>query len=103
MRRANMLAKVRICSVAVLALAGLAACGSGEPTAENPVTSVVNTGGNAYPSNAPPPATADVQAFKLNVWDNLQGDDRCGTCHKPSQSPRFVRADDINLAYQEAN
>jgi len=97
-----MFAKVKV-AVAMLALAGLTACGSGEQTAVNPVTSTQTTGTNAYPSNAPPPATADVQAFKLNVWDNLQADDRCGTCHKPSQTPRFVRADDINIAYQEAN
>jgi hypothetical protein len=98
-----MFAKVKVTAVAMLALAGLAACGSGEQTAVNPVTSTTPAGSNAYPSNAPPPATSDVQAFKLNVWDNLQGDDRCGSCHKPSQTPRFVRADDINIAYQEAN
>jgi len=98
-----MFAKVRVSAVAVIALAGLAACGSGEPTAEIPVTSTTTTSPQAYPSNRPPPGTADVQSFKLNVWDNLQGDDRCGTCHKPSQTPRFVRDDDINLAYAIVN
>jgi hypothetical protein len=81
----------------------LVGCSGGAPTTENPATPGASANTNAYPSNAPPPATADVQSFKVNVWDNLVGADRCGTCHKDTQSPRFVRADDINLAYQEAN
>lgn len=78
----------------------LAACGGGgAPTTENPVTSAPPV--SNY--NGPPPATADVQAFKLNVWDNLRANNRCGACHNETQSPRFVRADDVNLAYNEAN
>jgi hypothetical protein len=100
MMRAKFITKVRSSS-AVLLLALLAGCGGGAPTTQNPTGNNGNNGPAAYVG--PPPATADVQAFKLNFWDNLQGDDRCGTCHKPSQAPRFVRADDINLAYQEAN
>jgi hypothetical protein len=89
-----------------LALAGLAtmaiaACGGGAPTVENPVTNV--TPPTTY--NGPPPATADVQAFKLNVWDNLQGTNRCGSCHAQGGTGNgyFVRNDDINLAYEAAN
>ena len=49
-------------------------------------------------------STTDVQNFKLNVWDNLVTDDRCGRCHGASgQSPQFVNQDDINLAYAAAN
>lgn len=52
----------------------------------------------------PPPATADVQSFKNNVWENLRGDDRCGQCHGAAgQVPDFVRMDDVNMAYQQAN
>ena len=48
---------------------------------------------------------ADVQLFKLNVWDNLSAGNRCGACHGLSgpASPAFVREDDINLAYGQAN
>jgi hypothetical protein len=92
--------RVRVSTFAMLALAALAGCGGGAPTETNPNTSGTVAAANY---NGPPPSTADIQAFKLNVWDNLQGDDKCGTCHKPNQSPRFVRSDDINLAYQEAN
>ena len=79
----------------------LAACGGGADTVENPVTSV--TPPATY--QGPPPATADIQAFKLNVWDNIQMSSRCGGCHneQTSQTPMFARHDDINLAYEAAN
>jgi mono/diheme cytochrome c family protein len=80
---------------------GLTACGGGEPTVANPVT-VNNISSSAY--SGPVPATADIQSFKLNVWDNLSPDNRCGACHGTgNQAPTFVRSDDINLAYAEAN
>src|SRR5262245_3870281 len=79
----------------------VAGCGSGSgaATVQNPVT----TPPTVSNYNGPPPQTADVQRFKLNVWDNLVPNNRCGTCHNPSQTPRFVRSDDINLAYDAAN
>ncbi|MEM7096991.1 MAG: LamG domain-containing protein [Pseudomonadota bacterium] len=82
-------------------LALLQACGSGSgaSTTENPVTAAPDVSNYTGPA----PATADVQAFKLNLWDNLVPNNRCGTCHSDDQNPRFVRADDINLAYADAN
>lgn len=78
----------------------LSACGGGASTESNPVTSNTVTG--AY--SGPAPSTSDVQAFKLNVWDNLSGNNRCGGCHgTDGQTPTFVRQDDINLAYTAAN
>jgi hypothetical protein len=82
----------------VLALAGCGA-GSGAGVTQNPVTP--STGGGAY--SGPAPATADVQSFKINLWDNLHPVNRCGNCHDGGQEPRFVRSDDVNLAYQAAN
>jgi hypothetical protein len=83
-----------------LAAWALAGCGGGASTEENP-----NTGGGTPASySGPPPATADVQAFKINLWDNLKATNRCGQCHVAGgQSPEFVRQDDINLAYAAAN
>ena len=77
------------------------ACGGGAETVENPVTSV--TPPATY--NGPPPATAEVQAFKLNLWDNIQMGSRCGGCHneQTGQQPLFARHDDINLAFEAAN
>ncbi len=78
----------------------LSACGGGAETTPNPVTS----GGSAATYTGPAPATADVQAFKINVWDNLKANNRCGQCHVAGgQAPTFVRQDDVNLAYQAAN
>jgi hypothetical protein len=54
--------------------------------------------------SGPPPATDDVQNFKLNVWDNLATADKCAACHiQGAQSPAFARNDDINEAYAIAN
>ena len=45
-----------------------------------------------------------MQAFKINVWDNLKATNRCGQCHVAGgQTPQFVRQDDVNLAYAAAN
>ena len=63
--------------ISVLLVLGLTACGGGESTTENPVTT---TGANSSYSG-PAPATADVQSFRLNVWENLNGQNRCGACH----------------------
>lgn len=92
---------LRRCGAGLLVLAILQGCGgsSGAPTTSNPLTSppeVSNYSG-------PPPATADVQSFKLYLWDNLVPNNRCGSCHNNDQTPRFVRSDDINLAYEAAN
>ena len=86
-------------SPVLLALAS-AGCGGGAATAENPITSPPPAAGY----QGPPPASQDVQSFKLNVWDNLQASNRCGSCHGTGgQVPSFVRNDDINLAYEAAN
>ena len=79
----------------------LAACGSGSGagTSENPVTAAPDSSNYTGPA----PATDDVQAFKLHLWDNLVPNNRCGSCHNSDQDPRFVRSDDINLAYAAAN
>ena len=94
--RSWMTRAVASCVVALL----LGGCGGGAKTVENPVTTSAPQA--AY--SGPAPATADVQAFKINVWDNLKATNRCGQCHVGGgQAPQFVRQDDINLAYAAAN
>jgi hypothetical protein len=86
---------------ATLALAALlAGCSGGAATTSNAAT-----GGTVSASSysGPAPATADVQAFKVNLWQNINGSNRCGNCHKAGgQSPMFARSDDVNLAYNDA-
>lgn len=85
---------------AIAVAVAVSACSGGAETTQNPVTSVPDT--TNY--NGPAPATADVQAFKLNVWDNIQAEAGCGDCHGTGgQVPTFARTDDINLAYQDSN
>jgi hypothetical protein len=86
---------------AVTAVAVLAGCSSGgAPTVENPVT-------QAPPVTdyiGPAAANADVQAFRINLWENIKANNRCGACHNANgQTPMFARNDDVNLAYQAAN
>lgn len=89
----------RIALVALL-LGALAGCsGGGAPTVQNPVT----TAPPVAEYTGPAPSTGDVQAFKINLWENVKANNRCGGCHNATgQAPRFARNDDVNLAYQEA-
>src|SRR5208283_2168309 len=83
---------------------GLAACGGGgAPTTATPASAPTSSV-NAY--TGPAPATADVQAFEINLWNNIRGQNRCGQCHNatsPAQMPNFARSDNVNLAYAQAN
>ena len=84
-------------TIAALLVAGCG--GGGAEVQQNPITSVPPV--SDY--TGPPAATADVQSFKVNVWDNWRATNRCGQCHNEGgQTPFFARNDDVNLAYQEA-
>src|ERR1700732_1994946 len=92
---------------ALLALAAsftLSACGGGgAPTTATAATAPIST---AASYTGPAPATADVQAFEINFWNNVRVQNRCGQCHNatsPAQMPNFARSDDENLAYAQAN
>ncbi len=88
-------------TLATLALLTACAGGSGPATAVNQVSSPPTNSASDY--TGPPPANADVQAFKLSFWQNVIPSNRCGGCHhQGGQSPQFARSDDVNLAYQAA-
>jgi hypothetical protein len=77
----------------------LTACSGGAPTTQNPNSTDPTVAGYSGPA----PVSADVQAFKVNLWDNIKDSNRCGNCHKAGgQSPMFARSDDVNLAYNDA-
>jgi Concanavalin A-like lectin/glucanases superfamily len=86
---------------AAIAVAVLAGCSSGgAPTMENPVTQAAPVQDYIGPASA----NADVQAFRINLWENIKANNRCGSCHNANgQTPMFARNDDVNLAYQAAN
>jgi len=85
----------------MLALLALAGCGGGASTVENPVINPPNVPDYIGPA----PQNADVQAFKINLWQNIKAGNRCGACHGTGGTAPilFARNDDINLAYQAVN
>ncbi|HMK85288.1 MAG TPA: LamG domain-containing protein [Steroidobacteraceae bacterium] len=96
---------IRILGIATLAASvGLAACSGG--SAPDTATPAVAPTSSVDAYTGPPPATADVQAFEVNLWNNIRGQNRCGQCHNattPAQMPNFARSDNVNLAYAQAN
>jgi mono/diheme cytochrome c family protein len=100
MKRLLDLLPTRIAALGLLSALALSGCGGGAETTENPVTN----GQVAGPSYlGPTPATADIQAFRVEFWENIRASNRCGNCHNAGgQSPMFARSDDVNAAYQQA-
>jgi len=84
---------------ALLAALVLAGCG-GASVQSNPQQQQTDT--NQYAG--PQAATDDVQAFRVNLWENIRSNGRCGGCHDAGgQSPTFANSSDVNQAYAAAN
>ena len=100
----NRFSQTAIISAARLVVAAtlliIAGCGGGADTEALPQLNLPT----ATNYTGPAPATADVQAFMINLWDNVARPDRCGGCHSDTggQAPMFARTDDVNLAYDAA-
>ncbi|MGD2073719.1 MAG: LamG domain-containing protein [Gammaproteobacteria bacterium] len=90
-------------ALALLLALLLTACGGGASTETNPVTSLPGSV-DTLSYTGPNAQTEDIRAFQVNVWERLRDANRCGACHlEGGQVPMFVRQDDVNLAYSEAN
>ncbi len=100
MKRPFNFAAIRFAAIAIIGAIALGGCSGGAETTPNPVTS----GPDAGPTySGPTPATDDIQAFRVEFWENVRGTNRCGNCHNAGgQAPNFARADDVNAAYQQA-
>lgn len=91
-------------AAALALLVTLAACTAGGPSTSQ--TQQTTPGNDASNYTGPAAANADVQSFKVNLWENIRHSDKCGQCHHEGaggQSPMFARSDDVNAAYQAAN
>ena len=86
------------CAVLLL----LSACGGGSvDVTQTPAPPPVDVAPITY--SGPVAETPDVTQFKLELWDNISSQERCGACHvQDNQTPSFARNDDINLAYNTA-
>jgi len=100
--------------IPMLVLAGafvVSACGGGASNTENTANNPNNNnngggnGGGAATYTGPAPANADIQAFRIQFWDNIRGDNRCGTCHDVGGQGNsdFADENDVNDAYAIAN
>jgi len=100
MKRAFTHSVARVAAIAVLGALALTGCGGGADTTKSPPPPP--TAGANY--TGPVPATPDIQAFRVEFWEQIRGADRCGNCHNAGgQSPQFARSDDVNAAYQQAS
>ena len=83
------------------ALLALAGCGGG---AEHRRRIPVDQRPDAGPTySGPAPATADIQAFRINFWENIRGDQPLRQLpQRRRPGAEFARSDDVNAAYQQA-
>ena len=99
MNRENVMSRLQLIAT-IAATALLAACSGGAGTVENPITSAPPVADYSGPAAQ----NADVQAFRINLWENIKASNRCGGCHNANgQAPQFARNDDVNAAYTAAN
>jgi hypothetical protein len=87
----------------VLAISLLSACGgSSTEVVQTPTPAPLENTPITY--SGPVATTPDVTQFKIELWDNISSQQRCGGCHvQDDQLPAFARNDDINLAYSAAS
>ena len=102
MKRATNFGVARLAAALALGLIVLSGCSGGASTTQNPAAGGQDGGGSDYAG--PAPLTPDIQAFRVNFWENIRGSSRCGNCHNAGgQAPTFARSDDVNAAYEQAN
>ncbi len=89
----------------LLAVVLIASCGGGAETETQPQGNIPALSGY----NGLPPATDDIQAFRIELWEYIRADGSgpggCGQCHSETGGivPMFARSDNVNLAYAAAD
>ena len=95
---------MRILALSLLLLVVGCSGGSGSSVEQNVDATSGDGDARSLVLNGPPPQSEDVQRFRVELWENVAADNRCGQCHGVGgQSPTFARNDDINRAYEESN
>ncbi len=77
--------------------------GGGSAREVDPTQTGGSTGGG-FVYDGPPPASDEIQNFKVAFYDPLVDDNRCGECHTPGGNgdPAFVDQGNVNQAWQFA-
>ncbi len=91
---------------AILALLQACSSGSDGGGSDREVLPTQAGGGNGgFVYEGPPPASDEIQNFKVAFYDPLVDNNRCGECHTPggTGTPAFVDQGNVNLAWQHAN
>lgn len=105
MKRHPTNAPARLATIIGLCLLQACSGGSGGGGSErevDPTSTSAASSGFVYAG--PPPATNEIQNFKINFYDPLADDNRCGECHTPGKTgtPAFVDQTNVNQAWQHA-
>jgi mono/diheme cytochrome c family protein len=89
--------------LALTSALALTACGGGASNTQNPNTNAGGTSTSSY--TGPAPANSDVQAFRVQLWENIRNDSHCGSCHDVGGqgSVAFANNSNVNDAYTAAN
>lgn len=105
MKSLSCLVSLRV-ALALLVLPFVQACspGSGGGASEREVNVNQPGGPSGFVYSGPPPATDEIQNFKVAFYDPLVADNRCGECHTPGKTgtPAFVDQGNVNQAWQHA-
>lgn len=84
----------------------LQACsgGSGGGGSEREFDPVQDLGSAEFVYDGAPPASDEIQNFKVSFYDFLAGNDRCGECHTPGGTGKtaFVDQTNVNNAWKAA-
>ena len=91
----------------VVSAALLQACSSGSDgggSEREVLATQANSGSGGFVYEGPPPASDEIQNFKVSFYDPLVDNNRCGECHTPGKTgtPAFVDQGNVNDAWQHA-
>jgi hypothetical protein len=95
---------IALFALALTALLQACSGGSGGGGSEREFDPVQDLGSAEFVYNGAPPASDDIQNFKVSFYDFVAGNDRCGECHTPGGSGKTSFADrsNVNEAWKAA-
>ncbi|MEM9254720.1 MAG: LamG domain-containing protein [Pseudomonadota bacterium] len=96
--------KLRLLIICLFTVLQACSSGSGGGGSDREVDPQTQGGSTDFVYNGPPPATEEIQNFKVAFYDQLVANNRCGECHTPGGTggTHFVDQANVNLAWQRA-